>query len=136
MKRRLGAGALLLATLAAPTLARADESPSFWDMKPEEVRTLVAAPQVMVTRTSSGWSSYCRCPVVLKPHEIPPAMKEAIIAVEDKRYMDHGGVDLIALASVLRGGLSRGGSTIPMQLLKSLVFHDLRGDGTLTKLKR
>jgi hypothetical protein len=29
---------------------------------------------------------------------------------------------LIALASIVRGGLSRGASTIPMQLLKNLVF--------------
>src|SRR5215203_6244314 len=74
----------------------------------------------MVKRTASGWDAYCRCPVVLKPREIPEAMKKAIIAVEDRRYMDHDGVDLIALASVLRGGLNRGGSTIPMQLLKNL----------------
>jgi len=96
----------------------------------------VASPQVMVTRTASGWDSYCRCPVILKPNEIPEAMKKAIIAVEDRRFMDHGGVDLIALASIVRGGLSRGGSTIPMQLLKNLVFHDLQGRDTLSKLER
>jgi penicillin-binding protein 1A len=73
---------------------------------------------------------------VLNPHEIPEAMKKAIIAVEDKRYMDHGGVGLIALASVLRGGLSRGGSTIPMQLLKNLVLHDLQRRDLLSKLER
>jgi penicillin-binding protein 1A len=84
----------------------------------------------MVTRTASGVDAYCRCPVVLKPNENPDAMKKAIIAVEDRRFMDHGGVDLIALASILRGGLSRGGSTIPMQLLKNLVFHDLQGRDT------
>ncbi len=63
-------------------------------------------------------------------------MKKAIIAVEDKRFMDHGGIDLIALGSVLRGGLSRGGSTIPMQLLKNLVFHDLQRRDVLSKLER
>ena len=39
-------------------------------------------------------------------------VKKAIVAVEDKRYFDHGGVDLISLLSVLKGGLNRGGSTI------------------------
>jgi penicillin-binding protein 1A len=73
---------------------------------------------------------------VLKPHEIPEAMKKAIIAVEDKRFLDHGGIDLIALGSVLRGRLSRGGSTIPMQLLKNLVFHDLQRRDVLSKLER
>ena len=114
MKRVLGAAALGLGTISAAP-AGAVESPAFWDLKPEQLRALVASPQVMVTRTASGWDAYCRCPVVLKPNEIPEAMKRAIIAVEDRRFMDHGGVDLIALASILRGGLSRGGSTIPMQ---------------------
>src|SRR5829696_7420596 len=99
----------MIGLLAAP-LAVAAEMQSFWDLKPQQLRVLVAAPQVMVTRTASGLDAYCRCPVVLKPHEIPEAMKKAIIAVEDKRFMDHGGIDLIALGSVLRGGLSRGGT--------------------------
>ena len=130
------ATALLLATSLAAFGVGAAESQSFWDLKPDQLRTLVASPQVMVTRTASGWDSYCRCPLVLKPNEIPEAMKKAIIAVEDRRFMDHGGVDLIALASIVRSGLSRGGSTIPMQLLKNLVFHDLQGRDTLSKLER
>jgi penicillin-binding protein 1A len=90
----------------------------------------------MVTRTKTGWDAYCRCPVVLAPSEIPEVMKKAIVAVEDKRYFDHGGVDVAALLSVLKGGLTRGGSTIPMQLLKNLVFHDLRASDVLTRLER
>jgi penicillin-binding protein 1A len=134
--KRLLAGVALLATGLGSTPAATAEDVSFWDLKPEQLRTLIAAPQVMVTRTASGWDAYCRCPVVLKPREIPEAVKKAIIAVEDKRYMDHGGVDLIALAAVLRGGISRGGSTIPMQLLKNLVLHGLPRGGVLTTLER
>src|SRR5215216_2915916 len=136
MKRVLGVAAVFLSWVAAPSHGGAAEVTSFWDLKREHLRILVAAPQVMVTRTASGWDAYCRCPVVLKPQEIPEAMKKAIIAVEDRRYMDHDGVDLIALASVLRGGLNRGGSTIPMQLLKNLVLHDLQRRDMLSKLER
>src|SRR3954454_9782592 len=135
MKRALGA-ALLLATITGPAHAISVESRAFWDLKPEQLRVLVAAPQVMVTRTASGLDAYCRCPVVLKPNETPEVMKKAIIAVEDKRFMNHGGIDFIALGSVLRSGLSRGGSTIPMQILKNLVFHDLQRRDVLTKLER
>lgn len=133
MKRILAAALL---ALAAVRPAAAEEPTRFWDLPPKELKALVAAPQVMVTRTATGWESYCRCPVVLRPGEIPEAVKKAIIAVEDKRFMDHGGVDLVALAAVLRGGLSRGGSTIPMQLLKNLVLHDLRQDGLFAKIER
>jgi penicillin-binding protein 1A len=128
--------ASFLAIAGATSSAQAAETSAFWDLKPDQLKTLVASPQVMVTRTASGWDSYCRCPVVLRPSEIPEVMKKAIIAVEDRRFMDHGGVDLMALASVLRGGLSRGGSTIPMQLLKNLVLHDLQGRDTMSKLER
>jgi penicillin-binding protein 1A len=123
----------------ASGIAKADpvaETPAFWDLKPDELRVLVASPQVMATRTASGWDAYCRCPVVLTPQEIPVVMKNAIVAVEDKRFFDHGGVDLITLFSVLKGGLSRGGSTIPMQLLKNLVLHDLRQRDLLSRLER
>src|SRR4029450_8747956 len=116
--------------------AKAADAPKFWDLDPDEVRRLVAAPQVMVTRTETGLEAYCRCPVVLHPRDIPKVMKDAIVAIEDKRYFDHGGVDVIPLLSVLRGGLDRGGSTIPMQLLKNLVFHDLRRRDTLSRIQR
>ncbi|HEY8563984.1 MAG TPA: transglycosylase domain-containing protein [Beijerinckiaceae bacterium] len=131
---RILAAALL--TLTATFPASASEPLLFWDLPPNELRLLVASPQVMVTRTAKGYDAYCRCPVILKPSEIPEVMKKAIIAVEDKRFMDHGGVDLIALAGVLRGGLSRGGSTIPMQLMKNLVLHDLRQDSIIAKIER
>ncbi|WP_201865191.1 transglycosylase domain-containing protein [Microvirga soli] len=130
------ATALLLASLSFPPTAQAADPVHFWDLQPRSLRLLVASPQVMVTRTETGWDAYCRCPVVLSPSEIPEVMKKAIVAVEDKRYFDHGGVDVAALLSVLKGGLTRGGSTIPMQLLKNVVFHDLRASDVLTRLER
>ncbi len=73
MKRVLAAALLALATAVLP--ARADEPASFWDLPPKDLAVLVASPQVMVTRTAAGLSAYCRCPVVLRPREIPDAMK-------------------------------------------------------------
>ena len=72
------ATALLLATSLAAFGVGAAESQSFWDLKPDQLRTLVASPQVMVTRTASGWNSYCRCPLVLKPNEIPEAIRRLL----------------------------------------------------------
>ncbi|WP_262271087.1 transglycosylase domain-containing protein [Microvirga yunnanensis] len=130
------ATALSLALLSHAPTAQAADPVHFWDLQPRSLRLLVSSPQVMVTRTKAGWDAYCRCPVVLAPSEIPEAMKKAIVAVEDKRYFEHSGVDVISLLSVLKGGLSRGGSTIPMQLLKNLVFHDLRASDVLSRLER
>jgi penicillin-binding protein 1C len=56
--------------------------------------------------------------------EISPALTEAIVASEDRRFWSHHGVDLIAIAaSAARGALggrSRGASTITMQLASIL----------------
>jgi penicillin-binding protein 1A len=130
------ATALLLTSLSPVPTAQAADPVHFWDLQPRSLRLLVSSPQVMVTRTKAGWEAYCRCPVVLAPSEIPKVMKSAIVAVEDKRYFEHSGVDVVSLLSVLKGGLSRGGSTIPMQLLKNLVFHDLRASDVITRLER
>ncbi|HEV2557668.1 MAG TPA: transglycosylase domain-containing protein [Microvirga sp.] len=135
MIRAIGSAvASVLTLLSSASLAA--EPAHFWDLPAEQLRRLVASPQVMVTRTETGIEAYCRCPVVLKPSEIPKAVKDAIVAVEDKRFFDHGGVDLVTLLSVLKGGINRGGSTIPMQLLKNLVFHDLRQQDILSRLER
>jgi penicillin-binding protein 1A len=128
--------AFLLLAVGIAKSEPGSEHRAFWNLEPEELRLLLASPQVMATRTASGWDSYCRCPVILTPAEVPEVMKSAIVAVEDKRFFDHGGVDLITLLSVLKGGLSRGGSTIPMQLLKNIVLHDLQQRDFLSRMER
>lgn len=53
-------------------------------------------------------------------NDINPAVRDTVIAAEDKRFWSHGGVDWLAIASAVRarwtGGRSRGASTLPMQL--------------------
>jgi penicillin-binding protein 1A len=55
--------------------------------------------------------------------KVPPLMKKAVLAIEDKRFYDHGGIDWIralgAAKSNLRGGLRQGGSTITMQVARN-----------------
>src|SRR5215213_8055493 len=56
--------------------------------------------------------------------EIPPVLVQAILAIEDRRFFDHSGVDLIGLArALLRNAgeerLGQGGSTITQQLVKN-----------------
>ena len=56
--------------------------------------------------------------------DIPQAMKDAIVAIEDKRFREHNGVDWQrtagALLSLSSGSNSYGGSTITQQLIKNL----------------
>ncbi len=57
--------------------------------------------------------------------EISPELQHAVIASEDERFREHGGIDWIELKKVMeqdleRGKLGRGGSTITQQLVKNL----------------
>jgi penicillin-binding protein 1C len=56
--------------------------------------------------------------------EVSPALQEALLQVEDRRFFSHGGVDFEAVAGALWQNLARGGrrgaSTIPMQTVALL----------------
>jgi len=75
--------------------------------------------------------------------EIAPALREAVVASEDRRFRSHGGVDWLALAGALRdaasGGPRRGASTLSMQLA-ALLDPALRAGpslgGALAKLRQ
>lgn len=66
--------------------------------------------------------------------QIPKAMKDAIIAIEDKRFEEHEGVDWIrtggAVLSLFTGQDNYGGSTITQQLIKNITDDD---DVSLTR---
>ncbi|WP_223592983.1 transglycosylase domain-containing protein [Neobacillus bataviensis] len=59
--------------------------------------------------------------------EVPESMKNAVIAIEDHRFYQHGGVDLIGTSRALfrdlkAGGMVEGGSTITQQLTKNTIL--------------
>ncbi|HTW57118.1 MAG TPA: PBP1A family penicillin-binding protein [Terriglobales bacterium] len=58
---------------------------------------------------------------VVKYDEIPPMMVQAVLAIEDRRFFEHSGVNFMRMAEaawidVMRGRHEQGGSTITMQL--------------------
>lgn len=56
--------------------------------------------------------------------DIPQAMKDAVVAIEDKRFYDHHGVDwartVSAVFNLATGSETYGGSTITQQLIKNV----------------
>jgi penicillin-binding protein 1A len=66
--------------------------------------------------------------------EVPDLMADAYVAVEDRRFWEHGGVDMrgiarAALRNARDGEIAQGASTIPMQLVRTLWGESLRGVG-------
>ena len=56
---------------------------------------------------------------------LPPYVQHAVIAIEDRRFLEHSGVDPIGLAralwvNIVEGGVRQGGSTITQQLAKNI----------------
>ncbi|MDY7577459.1 penicillin-binding protein 1A [Herbaspirillum sp. RTI4] len=72
---------------------------------------------------------------LVKLADIPANMKNAVLAIEDARFYQHGGVDYLGLvravgADLIRGGAKQGASTITMQVARN-VF--LSNEKTLTR---
>ncbi len=80
-----------------------------------------AAPTVIAALPGSAFEA--REPVAFR--DIPKALVDAVLAVEDQRFYEHSGFDVqriggAFLANVRAGGISQGGSTISQQLAKNL----------------
>lgn len=63
--------------------------------------------------------------------DLPPYLPKAFIAIEDRRFYSHYGVDPLgiaraAVANVLHRGVSQGGSTLTQQLAKNLFLTQER----------
>ena len=59
--------------------------------------------------------------------EMPDIYKKAVVAVEDHRFYEHGGIDVIAIGRAMWNDLKamsfvEGGSTITQQLAKNIYF--------------
>jgi penicillin-binding protein 1B len=58
---------------------------------------------------------------VVRYSDIPPVMMQAVLAIEDRRFFEHSGVNFLRMAEatwidVVRGRHEQGGSTLTMQL--------------------
>jgi len=65
---------------------------------------------------------------VIAINEIPSYLKNAVVAIEDERFYEHGGVDywgvLRATLANLRGRLAQGASTITMQVARNFFLSN------------
>src|SRR5947207_11988577 len=76
---------------------------------------------------------------LVKLQSLPKYLPEAFIAVEDRRFRDHGAIDIrrilgAAWNDVRAGGAAEGSSTLSMQLARNVFPEDLPGQRrTLTR---
>lgn len=130
--RLFKAGALvtLLAVLAlviAVYVARSS-LPGYEDLKSSPNGQMIRVLDVSGKELFSMGPSYGQW---LEYDEIPQVMKDAMIAVEDRRYESHLGVDPIGIARSVyvryeRGRWAQGGSTITQQLARNIFLNNSR----------
>jgi penicillin-binding protein 1B len=68
---------------------------------------------------------------VVRFDDLPKDMVNSVLAAEDKRFFEHGGLDIVrvfgaALADLRRGQKAQGASTIDMQVARSFFFTTKR----------
>lgn len=96
--------------------------------RPPSILIVDRAGQTLATRGDMGGAAV---PLAKLPKHVP----QAFLAIEDRRFYSHHGIDPIGLAravlaNVMRRGVSQGGSTITQQLAKNLFLTQER---TLTR---
>ncbi len=71
---------------------------------------------------------------LLALNEISPWLQKSVVTNEDRRFYEHGGVDLIGIARGLLKGILKndleGGSSITQQVVKNTLLVDLQGAKT------
>ncbi len=92
--------------------------------RPPSVLILGANGATLATRGDMGGAA-------VPQHELPGYVPKAFIAIEDRRFYSHHGVDPLGImralaADILRRGASQGGSTITQQLAKNLFLTQER----------
>lgn len=66
---------------------------------------------------------------VVSSEQIPQHVKDAFVAIEDERFYEHSGVDIIGITkslldNIVAGDFVRGGSTITQQIAKNLYLSN------------
>jgi len=128
--RGLAAFVMLLILIVGWLAFTAPLSKSLEPISPPQI-TLLAADGTPIARNGA---------IVDKPvkaSELPDHVKQAFIAIEDRRFYDHWGIDPYGIARAawtnLTTGSTQGGSTITQQLAK---FTFLSADQNLTRKAR
>jgi membrane peptidoglycan carboxypeptidase len=127
------AAGLLAAGLGLPVVGMAgvavrDAAETFNDLKVPELAKLPSRSEILNSR--GGLIAYYypnhiyRVPVSYQA--IAPSMRDAIIAIEDSRFYQHGALDIHgtarAIATDLLGGAVQGGSTLAQQYVKNALL--------------
>ena len=117
---------LLTGTGCAALNQLADDIPRLTDeqlvFKPPQSSKIYASDGTLITTLHEEQDR-----TVIPLERIPEVVRQAVIAIEDERFYDHGGVDWQAIAraavtNARTGEITEGGSTITQQYVKNMII--------------
>ena len=118
-------GAGMLVPVAGPTALVAKSAPSVFNELPGDLQTVAPAEESQLLDSSGAVIAhfYDKQRIVVPSANISDVMKKAIIAIEDKRFYEHNGVDATGIARALVSNLGdsgrQGASTITQQYVRN-----------------
>ena len=118
-------GAGMLVPIAGPTALVAKSVPSVFNELPGDLQTVAPAEESQLLDSSGGVIAhfYDKQRIVVPSANIADVMKKAIVAIEDKRFYEHNGVDATGIARALVTNLGdsgrQGASTITQQYVRN-----------------
>ena len=127
-----GLGGVLAAGLVMPGVASAsvltDTSVRLFDDLPEELETVALMEQSRILAADGTLLAtfYYQNRTVVPLEEISQPMQDAVVAIEDHRFFEHGGVDLLGMARALfrtASGDLQGASTLTQQYVKNALIQ-------------
>lgn len=126
-------GGVVLASWVAGVV---NDTPDIGELRPKPVATVSTVYAMDGTRLGFISSDTLRRPI--EGRRVPLAMKQATVAIEDRRFYSHHGVDYVGIArAAIKNATSdettQGGSTLTMQLVRNLYVPENRFEKTLTR---
>ena len=115
----------MLVPIAGPTALAAKSVPSLFNELPGDLQTVAPAEESQLLDSSGGVIAhfYDKQRIVVPSANIADVMKKAIVAIEDKRFYEHNGVDATGIARALVTNLGesgrQGASTITQQYVRN-----------------
>lgn len=131
-------GGVLAAALVAPAvtgagLAAKDVAATFLDLPPAPREEPLSEVTRLLDRNGRPFAQFYEANrTQVRLAEVAPVMRQAILAVEDARFYEHGGLDVrgtlrALLTNTQAGGIKQGGSSLTQQLVKNILVE---GAGT------
>lgn len=136
---------VLVAGLGVPAFAlvgqTATQTIDVFDQLPEDmaIGEPAQSSKILASDGSLIANFYDQNRTNVKLADISPFMKNGIVAIEDSRFYEHGGVDtkglVRAAASMAQGGARQGASTITQQYVNNVIIQTLEVNGKAEEAK-